>query len=174
MGSSDGKQTSSAAQPRAAGKRRRDHGHLQRCNPRQRRPAGLHRRTYHRRKWLNSYVGFWRVLSCSIFRSSLATSPHIPVTGHRQMPSMELLADAAPVEAISPASGSIQWPRPADAWAANTLLADNVPGRITLGCTTFVAELNRWDQMVERQRASENDGLCLGLDEANLAEAFAS
>lgn len=26
--------------------------------------------------------------------------------------------------------------------------------------------------MVERQRTAENDGLCLGLDAANLAEAF--
>jgi len=54
------------------------------------------------------------------------------------------------------------------------LLADAAPRRIALGCTTFVAEPNRWVQMVERQRASEDDGLCLGLDEANLAEAFAS
>ncbi len=28
--------------------------------------------------------------------------------------------------------------------------------------------------MAERQRASEDDGLCLGLDAANLAEAFAA
>ena len=41
-----------------------------------------------------------------------------------------------------------------------------------MGCTTLVAEPHGWDQMVERQRASEDDGLCLGLDAANLAEAF--
>ena len=41
-----------------------------------------------------------------------------------------------------------------------------------MGCTTFVAEPNGWDQMVERQRAAEDDGFCLGLDAANLAEAF--
>jgi len=120
------------------------------------------------------YVGFWRVLNAQYFGVPQQRRRIFLVAGHRQMPPMELLADAAPVDAISPASGSIQWPRPADAWAANTLLADNAPGRITLGCTTFVAEPNRWDQMVERQRASEDDGLCLGLDEANLAEAFAS
>jgi DNA (cytosine-5)-methyltransferase 1 len=28
--------------------------------------------------------------------------------------------------------------------------------------------------MVERQRASDDDGLCLGLDAANLAEAFSA
>ena len=44
--------------------------------------------------------------------------------------------------------------------------------QITMGCTTLVAEPHGWDQMVERQRTAENDELCLGLDAANLAEAF--
>lgn len=88
------------------------------------------------------------------------------------MPPFEFLADAAPVDAIPPASQSIQWPRPADAWAANTLLADKAASQIAMGCTTFVAHPNGWDQMAERQRASEDDGVCLGLDAANLAEAF--
>ncbi|MCY1310708.1 hypothetical protein D9M70_609310 [compost metagenome] len=87
---------------------------------------------------------------------------------------MELLADAAPVDAIPPASSAIQWPCQADAWAANTLLAVKAGSQITLGCTTFVAEPDGWSQMVERQREAEDDGLCLGLDEANLAEAFAA
>jgi len=30
------------------------------------------------------------------------------------------------------------------------------------------------DQMAQRQRTSEDDGFCLGLDAANLAEAFAA
>ncbi|MFS2072276.1 hypothetical protein ACEN9D_26340 [Pseudomonas sp. CT11-2] len=42
------------------------------------------------------------------------------------------------------------------------------------GCTTFIAQPHGWHQMAERQRASEDDGLCLGLDAANLAEAFAA
>jgi DNA (cytosine-5)-methyltransferase 1 len=54
------------------------------------------------------------------------------------------------------------------------LLANKAGSQITLGCTTFVAEPDAWDQMAERQRASEDDGLCLGLDAANLAEAFAA
>jgi hypothetical protein len=33
-------------------------------------------------------------------------------------------------------------------------------------------EPHRWDQMVELQRTAEDDGLCLGPDAANLAEAF--
>ena len=43
-----------------------------------------------------------------------------------------------------------------------------------MGCTTLVAHPHGWDQMVELQRASEDDGFCLGLDAANLAEAFAA
>ena len=118
------------------------------------------------------YVGFWRVLNAQYFGVPQQRRRLFLVAGYRRMPPMELLVDAAPVEAIPPASSTIQWPRPADAWAANTLLANNAGSQITMGCTTFVAEPNGWDQMVERQRASEDDGICLGLDAANLAEAF--
>lgn len=120
------------------------------------------------------YVGFWRVLNAQYFGVPQQRRRIFLVAGHRRMPPMELLADAAPVDAISPASGSIHWPRPADAWAANTLLANKSGSQIAMGCTTLVAHPHGWDQMVERQRASEDDGLCLGLDEANLAEAFAA
>lgn len=120
------------------------------------------------------YVGFWRVLNAQYFGVPQQRRRIFLVAGHRRMPPMELLADAAPVDAIPPASGSIQWPRSADAWAANTLLAGTAAAQIAMGCTTFVAEPNRWGQMVERQRASEDDGICLGLDAANLAEAFAA
>lgn len=118
------------------------------------------------------YVGFWRVLNAQYFGVPQQRRRIFLVAGYRQMPPMELLADAAPVDAIPPASGAIQWPRPADAWAANTLLANNSGSQIAMGCTTLVAHPYGWHQMVERQRASENDGLCLGLDAANLAEAF--
>ena len=75
---------------------------------------------------------------------------------------IKLLADATPV------GGQ------ADAWAANTLLANKAGLQVTMGCTTFVAEPDAWDQMAERQRTSEADGLCLGLDAANVVEAFAA
>ncbi|MFL6968457.1 DNA cytosine methyltransferase [Pseudomonas alvandae] len=120
------------------------------------------------------YVGFWRVLNAQYFGVPQQRRRIFLVAGYRRMPPFEFLADAAPVDAIPPASRSIQWPRPADAWAANTLLANKAGSQIALGCNTFVAHPNGWDQMAERQRASEDDGLCLGLDAANLAEAFSA
>ncbi|MCP2072228.1 UNVERIFIED_ORG: DNA (cytosine-5)-methyltransferase 1 [Pseudomonas lini] len=120
------------------------------------------------------YVGCWRVLDAQYFGVPQQRRRIFLVAGHRRMPPIELLADAAPVEAIPPASGKIPWSRPADAWAANTLLAKKAGSQIAMGCTTFIAHPNRWHQMAERQRTSENDGLCLGLDAANLAEAFAA
>lgn len=122
----------------------------------------------------SGYVGYWRVLNAQYFGVPQQRRRIFLVAGYRRMPPIELLADAAPVDAIPPASGKIQWPRPADAWAANTLLANNAGAQIAMGCTTFVAHANGWHQMAERQRASENDGLCLGLDASNLAEAFSA
>lgn len=118
------------------------------------------------------YVGFWRVLNAQYFGVPQQRRRIFLVAGYRRMPPFEFLADAAPVDAIPPASQSQQWPRPADAWAANTLLADRAASQIAMGCTTLVAHANGWDQMAERQRAAEDDGFCLGLDAANLAEAF--
>lgn len=41
-----------------------------------------------------------------------------------------------------------------------------------MGFTTLATHPNGWGQMVERQRAADDDRFCLGLDAANLAEAF--
>jgi DNA (cytosine-5)-methyltransferase 1 len=120
------------------------------------------------------YVGFWRVLNAQYFGVPQQRRRVFLVAGYRRMPPIELLADAAPVDAIPPVPSKIQWPRPADAWAANTLLASKADSQIAMGCTTFVAQPNGLHQMAERQRASEDDGVCLGLDASNLAEAFAT
>ncbi|KAL0630337.1 hypothetical protein Q9L58_010816, partial [Maublancomyces gigas] len=120
----------------------------------------------------SGYVGCWRVLNAQYFGVPQQRRRVFLVAGYRRMPPLEFLGDAAPVDAISPASQSQRWPRPADAWAANTLLANKAGSQITMGCTTFVAEPHGWGQMVERQREAEDDGVCVGLDAANLAEAF--
>lgn len=120
------------------------------------------------------YVGFWRVLNAQYFGVPQQRRRVFLVAGYRRMPPIQFLADAAPMDAIPPASQSVRWPRPADAWASYTLLANKAGSQISMGCTTLVAHPHGWDQMVNRQRASENDGLCLGLDAANLAEAFSA
>ena len=71
------------------------------------------------------YVGFWRMLNAQYFGVPQQRRRVFLVAGYRRMPPIQFLADAAPVDAISPASQSQRWPRPADAWAANTLLANN-------------------------------------------------
>ncbi|WP_238543156.1 DNA cytosine methyltransferase [Pseudomonas sp. GM78] len=81
------------------------------------------------------YVGFWRVLNAQYFGVPQQRRRVLLVAGYRRMPPFEFLADAAPVDAIPPASRSIQWPRPADAWAANNLLANKAGSHITMGST---------------------------------------
>lgn len=44
--------------------------------------------------------------------------------------------------------------------------------QIALGYTTLVVHMNGWGQLAELQRAAEDDGVILGLDAANLVEAF--
>ena len=74
--------------------------------------------------------------------------------------------------AAHPASESRHCSLPADTWAANTLPASKAHSQIAMGCTTLVAQANGWDQMAERQRAAEDDGVWLVPGTANLTEAF--
>lgn len=117
------------------------------------------------------YVGYWRIFNAQYFGVAQNRRRIFLVGGLGRYPSMEFLADAAPVESVPCSFGSLRKPwRQADAWAGHTLQATNSASRITLGSELLVAESGCWDKMVERQRASEIDGLCAGLDAANLAE----
>jgi len=110
-------------------------------------------------------AGMWDFGECLMLNISESPSSVVEYSWSQVIdacPPFELLADAAPVDAVPPASQSQRWPRPADAWAANTLLADRAPSQIAMGCTTLVAHANGWDQMAERRRASEVDGFCPG------------
>lgn len=120
------------------------------------------------------YVGFWRVLDAQYFGVPQKRRRIFLVAGLGRYPHMDFLADATPVESI-PSTAGTQWiARPADAWAGHTLTAANTACRISLGCELLVAEEGGWNSMVERSRKAEIHGVPLGLDDANLAAAYAA
>lgn len=118
----------------------------------------------------SGYVGLWRVLDAQHFGSPSRRRRLFLVAGHHRHPPMDLLADAAPVEAVSSTVPQESQPLPPDAWPGHTLQAFNTPCRISLGCELLVAEENGWSQMDDRARESDRNGFCLGLDEASTAE----
>jgi DNA (cytosine-5)-methyltransferase 1 len=120
------------------------------------------------------YVGFWRVFDAQYFGVPQRRRRIFLVAGLGRFPSMELLADAAPVEAIPTSTAAVEVPRREDAFAGSTLSARNSSCRIMLGCEVLVAEENGWSSMVERERVAALHGIPLGLDDPNLAEAFAA
>lgn len=89
-------------------------------------------------------------------------------------PPLDILSDAAPVEAIPSTMPALQQPRRDGSWVGYTLQAPNNGSRCTLGTEFFVAEEDGWDQMVERGRMSHDHGLRLGLDEWSFAEKFSA
>ncbi|MEO0510553.1 MAG: DNA cytosine methyltransferase [Verrucomicrobiota bacterium] len=117
------------------------------------------------------YMGLWRVLDAQYFGVPQKRERIFLVCGLGEVPPLELLSDAAPVEAIpcSFASSCQPWAQ-ADAWAGHTQTASNAASRISLGCELLVAEPNGWNQMDDRQRAIDEAGLCAGLDASNLEE----
>lgn len=120
------------------------------------------------------YVGCWRVLDAQYFGSTSRRRRVFLVAGHRERPPVGLLSDAAPVEAVSSALTAFPEPRHEDSWPGYNLLASNAAARITMGGQTLVAEPDGFGKMAERQRMSDVDGLCAGLDDSNLAEIKAA
>jgi DNA (cytosine-5)-methyltransferase 1 len=123
------------------------------------------------------YCGFFRVLDAQYFGVPQKRRRVFLVFGLGRFPSMDFLADAAPVEALSCALGSRQ-ERSGEGWAGYTLTAPDkgrqCNSRINFGSEVLIAEEDGWNSMVERSRAVELSGLSQGLDATNLAEAYAA
>lgn len=91
------------------------------------------------------------------------------VAGLGELPPLEFMADARPVGDVSGESQTC----PQDCF--HTQLAGFPSGTcIDLSCSNVVAVAGARHQMVERQRASADFGLCRGLAAADLAEARAA
>jgi DNA (cytosine-5)-methyltransferase 1 len=120
------------------------------------------------------YLGCWRVLNAQYFGVPTRRRRVFLVAGLGKHPPFELLADTAPVGTFSGPPRPAEYPIEIDDWAHPTLLSGSAAGQINISGSGLIATGNGWDQMVDRQRTSENHGLCLGLDAANFAETHAA
>ena len=115
------------------------------------------------------YVGYWRVLNARYFGVPQNRRRVFIVAGLGELPPLEFMADARPVGDV-PSEGQTC---PQDCFP--TQLAGFPSGTcIDLSCSCVVAVAGARHQMVERQRASADFGLCRGLAAADLAEARAA
>lgn len=119
------------------------------------------------------YVGYWRVLNAQYFGVPQARRRVFLVAGLGQFPPIQLLADASPMEKVSAKAGEKLQKHPADGWAGNTLCSKKNGAAISISEILISHEYGR-DQMVERSRISEDNGVLLGMDEANAKEAWAA
>lgn len=120
------------------------------------------------------YVGCWRVLNAQYFGVPTKRRRVFLVARLGKQPPIELLADAAPVGTISGSTGQAEGLSGLDGWAYPTLLAGKSGAQIPVAGTGLVFAEHGWRQMVERSRAAQDHGLCVGLDAANFAEAHAA
>lgn len=121
-------------------------------------------------------AGMWD--SGGVWTRSISEAPAaVVVSSWSQViapPPIELLADAAPVDAIPSSLPEIEEPLSANSFAGYTLQAPNTRARITLGGELLVAEEGGWDQMVERERSSRDHGLRSGMDDSNFAQRWSA
>ncbi len=120
------------------------------------------------------YVGFARLLDSQYFGIPQRRERVFLVAGLGRYPTMDFLADAAPVDSKPTSPQAIKEPRPEISFVGNTLTASNAASRINLGGEVLVAEEDGWRAMAERERITELHGFSLGVDEASLAERFAA
>lgn len=114
------------------------------------------------------YVGYWRVLNAAYFGVPTARRRVFLVAGLGEYPPIEFMADCGAMGGLpEPLEENGQKPH-------RTLLRGIGTGCIDRSATDIICVPNARHQMVERQRAADDDGLCLGLDAANLAEAQAA
>lgn len=116
------------------------------------------------------YLGVWRVLNAAHFGVPTRRRRVFMVAGFHEYPPLELLADAAAVEPVLSAAregSTLQWSYP-------TLLAGSARPQINISGSGLVFEADGRDQMVKRQRASDDHGFCLGLDDSNFVTAQAA
>lgn len=115
------------------------------------------------------YVGYWRVLNAQYFGVPTSRRRVFIVAGFHEHPPLELLADAASMGALSGEEGAQSGTPP-----FSTLLAGSSASQIDIQGSSLIAQHDGWRAMADRARASDDHGLCLGLDATNFTEAHAA
>ncbi|TDK65963.1 DNA cytosine methyltransferase [Sapientia aquatica] len=120
------------------------------------------------------YLGYWRVFNAQYFGVPTKRRRVFLVAGRGRHPPIELLADAATVGQFSGTTGPSEFPCQIDLWPSPTLLAGSAVSQIDISGSSLAAQAYGRNQMVNRQRATDDHGLCLGLDASNFAETHAA
>ena len=114
------------------------------------------------------YLGAWRVLNAAYFGVPTKRRRVFMVAGLGELPPAEFMADTAPVGMLA------QTCDPTQQEPHVTLLAGIYAAGIDRAGSDIIVVRNGRGEMVERARAAANNGLCLGLDETNAAQARAA